>query len=177
MEISLGPTGNTVIGDVLDVNRASLEPIIQHYDPQLYLKWNATKNYGYGVWELRRRPDKKTIVSSVVYEGNTYCVVDYKENNWEHHVKDFPCLSYRILEWLKESDQWIMSNYEDNQMLRLQRHLKRMDQTEQKIKDDAVAKARAEMMYKLKQDKSILNDFREKILSGVNPAHLMRYWK
>lgn len=177
MNISIGPTGKTIIGDVLDVRKESLELLVKHYDPQLYFKWNPTKNLGYGVWELRRRPEKKSIVSSAIYKGNTYCLIDYQENNWEHHVKDFPVLSYGILQWLKDSDQWTMSNYSPDQLLRLQRHLKKMDETEQKIKDDGLAKARSEMMYKLKQDKHLIQDFQEKLLSGVNPAHLARFWK
>jgi guanylate kinase len=176
-KIELGPTGNSIIGDVLDVSKKTLEAHIQHYDPQLYLKWNPTKNHGYGVWELRRRPEKKTIVERVMYKGNTYCVVDYQENNWEHHVKDLPQLNYSLLQWLKDADQWTMSNYDPDRILRLQRHLKHMDEAEQRKKDEQAAKARDDMMYKLKQDKAILNDFREKVVSGVNPAHLMRFWK
>lgn len=175
--IELGPTGNLIQGDVLDVSLRPLEELVQHYDPQLYFRWNPSKNHGYGIWELRRRPEKKTVISSVVYKGNTYCTIDYKENEWEHLVWDLPFLDYSLVARLIEGDQWAMSNYDSSRILRLQQYLKKMDETSQLKKQQQLQKVRDEMLYKLKQDKSILNDFKDRIASGLNPAHIMRYWK
>lgn len=173
----MGPTGGTVVGDILDCNKETLERAIQAYDSLLYFKWNPLKQRGHGIWELRRRPDKKTIVSSVVYKGNTYCLVDYKEHDLEHHVWDLPYLGYDLLQRLKDADQFVHSNYESNQHHRMIRHLRLMDEAHFRVKEEAKAKARADMLYNLKQDKGIIKDFQEKLISGVDPNHLMRFWK
>lgn len=177
MKIEVGATGNLIKGDIMDVRVESLERQVKHIDDQLYFRWNPRKLYGQGVWELRRRPAAKSIISKVMYRGETYCILDYKENDWEHHVWDLPRLDYSLLERLRDADQWAHSNYDPDRLLRLSRHNQKMGEREFEIKDEIKAKARAEMMYKLKQDKAILKGFQDQILSGVNPAHIGRYWK
>lgn len=174
--ITVGVTGSLVRGDIMDVQVKSLERAIQDYDSQLYFRWNPLKRRGHGVWELRRRPNKKTIVETIPYGGNTYCIIDYKEHDLENHVWDLPRLGYDLLQRLRESDQFAMCNYEVGQHHRLSKHLLEMENKAANIKLEAQAKSRADMLYNLKQDKGIINDFREKLLSGVDPNHLMRYW-
>jgi hypothetical protein len=177
MKFEISPTGSLITGDVLDVNKDKLESILQHYDPQLYLKWNGKKNGGWGLWELRRRPAQKSVVDRVIHGGQGYVMLEYKESEWEHHVWDLPILAYNLLDRLKAADQWVMSNYDADQQTRLSRHNQNMTLAEYAVKDKATDKAREDMMYALRQDKQILKGFQEQILSGVNPAHLMRYWK
>lgn len=174
--IQIGPTGQTVVGDVLDVNKDTLERLCKQVDSRLYIKWNPTKNNGYGLWELRIRPTHKSIIYKVSYQGNTYCILDYKENGFEHHVKDFQYLSYSILDWLRDADQWAMSNYEPDKLLRLQRYLVKMDDAMYAKKDKAKEKAREDMMYQIKQDKGIIKAYQEALLSGINPNELAKVW-
>ncbi len=175
-KFEVGVTGALIQGDVLDVNTKTLELALKAYDPQLYLKWNPHKRQGMGVWELRRRPAQKTIKETIKYGGNTYCIVDYKENNFEHHVWDLGHLGYDLLQRLKDGDTFTMANYEGKEH-RMTDFLNKMEDARYAKQDREVAQLRQERMYNIMQDKGLLKDFQEKILSGVNPAHLMRFWK
>lgn len=177
MSISIGATGHLIQGDVLDTNKKHLESVIKHYEPRLYLKWNPTKRQGEGKWELRILPETKSIIDVVKYGGNTYCVVDYRENNFDNHVWDLESLNYSVLDRLRECDTWKHSDYERGKQQRITQFLNKMDLTRESIQDREKANLQSDMLYNLKQDKKILRDFQEKILSGVDPAHLMRYWK
>ena len=177
MKINVGPTGALIKGDVLDVNVRTLERLVKSYDDLLYFKWNPKKRFGMGVWELRRRPAHKSVTQTLCLNGQTYHVLDYKEQDLENHVWDLPHLGYDLLQRLKEADQFLMCNYEVGKELRVSRHNDYMMKKARQVKEEAKAKARADMMYNLKQDKGIIKDFQEKLLSGVDPNHLMRFWK
>lgn len=176
MKIEMGPTGASIVGDILDVNKKQLERAIQDYDSQLYFKWNPQKQNGWGVWELRRRPALKSIKETIRYGGAVYQVIEYKEHDLEHHVWDLPVLNYSLLQRLKEADQFVMCNYEAGKAHRLSKHIVDMEDKAFQNKYEAKEKARADMLYNLKQDKKIIDDFRERVVSGVDPNHLMRFW-
>ena len=176
MKISVGPTGAVVKGSVLDVNVRTLTRLVQNYDPLLYFVWNPKKQYRMGVWELWRRPTHKKVKEVVTYKGNSYSIIDYVPHPLENHVWDLPILGYDLLQRLKDGDQFAMCNYEVGKEHRLSRHNEKMTNTALDNKYKAKQKARDDMMYALRQDKSIIKDFQEKLLSGVDPNHLMRFW-
>jgi hypothetical protein len=177
MKINIGATGNTVIGDILDVNKTALEARLRDYDPLLYLHWNPSKRRGYGCWELRRRPEKK----SVVYAGSVgdahYLKLEYVENDIESHVKDFGSLNYKILEWVKAADVWAQSNYQQGRHDQISQWITDLDRQEFEAKQQIKDKQRQELLYSMKQQKSAIRDYKAAILSGVNPALLSHFWK
>lgn len=161
----VGPTGALVQGDVLDVNKHSLELKLKEFDPQLYLKWNPKKRRGMGIWELRRKPEKKTAIYVGEYSGIKLFNVDYLESDLVHHVKDLEYLDYSILNWLKKADTWTIKDYTKN-----------LEQEESDFKDKYLNRAREERLYMMKQERKALNEYKEKILSGVNPNLLGAFW-
>lgn len=177
MKIELGATGNIIQGDVLDVGKAALERSLQDYDSLLYIKWNSTKRRGYGCWELRRRPEMKTVVLRETFEGITYSVVDYKELDVENHVADFPSLNYDILAKLRKMDVWAAAGYDKHNKKKINNFLNEMDYRRKSHKDSQDLKLYEDMMYNMKQQRSALNGLRQAILDGTNPAELARYWK
>ena len=56
------------------------------------------------MWELRIRPTHKVHIPHGVYDGMKLYTVDYKENQFENHIKDFETLNYSILGWLNKHD-------------------------------------------------------------------------
>lgn len=176
MNFEIGPTGHLITGSVLDVNRKELERKMQQYDSQLYLKWNPQRQQGQGVWEVRRRPEKKSITKVHYFGGNTYVELDYKENDFENLIWRVETLNYQILDRLKETDVWAQVNYDPEHHSRLTKALRDGDHNREAKEDKGLRDARKEAIYKLNQDKSILRDFQEKINSGVNPALLMAFW-
>lgn len=177
MKIELEATGNILTGDVLDVARAPLERALRAYDDQLYLKWNAKKNFGYGSWELRRRPNKKTIVETIPYGNTNYHVLDYKETDIENHVFDIPYLSYEVLTRLKKADMWAISGFDGSNLDKTKRLVDSFDGKREEFHAGVKKKAHDNAMYELKQDKAVLNQFRNDILSGLNPSEIAKYWK
>lgn len=176
MGISVGPTGTLVTGDILDVNRQSLESAIQYYDPLLYFKWNPNKNKGYGKWELRRRPEHKSIVESIQLSGVGIHKLEYVEYDIANHIFDLTCLNYRLLDKIKASDMWAKIEYNGKQH-RVDNFAKEANTKFYENKDQAKRKMQEDMLYNLKQDKSIIEDFRERLRDGVDPNHLLRYWR
>ncbi len=174
-------------GHVLDVAREPLLAALRSYDPQLYVKWNPKKRGGQGMWELRRKPEYKTLragryldthhkgrvyVPGDVFEmedGTTLAVPKYHETSAENHVKDFEKLTYEMVTWVAKHDLWNYgfrgknamheSEYMENQYLN-------------KVEDDA----HAERQYMIKQHRTEFNEFREYVLSGGDPHRLMDFW-
>lgn len=176
MIISTGPTGSVITGDMLDVNKASLERALQTYDSQLYIKWNPKKQHGYGIWELRRRPDKKSVIETVELDGIKYHLLGYKENDFENHVFDMPILSYSILGRLKRADMWTQASFDGTNLDKTKRLVDKIEDNRVNFNHSVKDKALKDALYELKQDRAYLNQFREDILAGLNPAELARYW-
>lgn len=177
MTFEVGTTGNLVQGSIFDANRSTLERMVKAYDKQLYFKWNPKKNKGMGVWELRRSPELKRVVDTVKLGGASIVLIDHKETDLESHVKDLPYLGYDLLEWIKASDVWSKIDYDKSKQHRVSQFTDQVDDNYYKAKADASDKAKEEMLYNLKQDKQVLKSFQESIASGLDPAHLLRYWK
>ena len=111
MKIWVNPTGSTIRGHVLDSALKPLEQRLKDYDPQLYIKWNPKKLHGWGCWELRRKPEQKTVRPEdvVVFQGNTFVCPKYHELNLVDHVMDIPFLNYSIVKKLEKMDTWSSS--------------------------------------------------------------------
>lgn len=177
MFIQLGATGRLIKGDVLDCNKTSLERAVRDYDAQLYFKWNPKKYHGYGCWELRRRPEKKTVSDVAEFDGHLIFKVDYVENDLENHVKDLGFLDYRVIDWLKTADTWKQVNYEASQAHRSAKWVKDLEDRESAHRDSLQAKVKSEALYGMRQNKTAIRQYKEAILSGTNPALLAKYWK
>jgi hypothetical protein len=163
--ISVGPTGRTVRGDVLDVNKAALERALRQYDSLLYIAWNPKKRQGMGCWEIRRRPEKKTAIHQGSWNGLHFFELKYKELNVVHHVLDVPVLNYDVLARIKKMDTW---DYKD--------FGREVDYREAEYDERIESKAQEEMRYMIKQHKSEVRDLKEMLLSGMNPAQIAKHW-
>lgn len=185
-KVWLGPTGTISKGHVLDCSRAPLEEALRLYDPQLYIKWNSKKLQGWGVWEVRRKPEAKSIrpskclmhhsgaktyVQGDIYDFDGYCVIypKYHENDLVHHVLDVAYLNYDILTKLKKMDQWELANGGKD-------FAKNLEYEENKQQTQIREKLNKELQYNLKQIKSAVNGVKEHILSGGSPADIARHW-
>lgn len=169
MRISLGPTGSIITGHVLDSSKVPLERKLRELDSQLYVKWNPRKLKGYGVWEVRRRPEYKTVKDFAVYKGDCYTLVDYVENDFENHILDVPFLNYGIIAKLQSMDTWSVSR---NSEVFANVMESRAETAKQKIEQDA----KSERRYGLKQQRSMIRDLMEYTLSGGDPADIAKYW-
>jgi hypothetical protein len=171
MTIWVAPTGKIVHGSVLDCARRPLEAKLREYDPQLYVRWNPKKLRGVGCWELRRRPEFKSIREEdvCVYGGNTYVYPKYHENGFDNHLKDFAFLNYSMLGWLQANDQWKASD-------RAKNYVRDLEYKEGKIRERIMSKADSEKSYMIKQNKVQIRAFKEYLLSGGNPHNLANVW-
>jgi hypothetical protein len=170
MTLFMKPTGNLIRGHVLDSAVGPLVERLKDLDPRLYIRWNPKKLRGWGLYEVRYRPEFKTMKDYVVYGGNTYVVVDYVENNFANHILDTPYLNYDILTRLKKMDMWANSDRGRNFL----------DQTESKAASLAEAtkeKALTERKYELKQQSSMIRDLMDYTLSGGDPSLIANHWK
>lgn len=167
-KIWLAPTGKISTGNVLDVAKGPFLQALKDHDSQLYIKWNPNKLRGWGCWEIRRLPNTKSAVEVVEFEGNTYTRVEYKENNLVHHVLDCAFLNYDQLRKIKQMDTW---QYGQGKGF--------VDALETREKE-YVARKRQEAVearkYAAKQFKREINDFKEMVQSGLNPAVIQQYW-
>lgn len=163
-----GPTGRISTGHVLDVARAPLQRMLSDYDNQLYVKWNGRKLGGWGCWELRRRPNKKSIKDVIEHEGSSFVVVDYVENDFESHILDLPYLNYEVMLRLKAMDTWSEN---------LAYYVDRLESAERTHQEEQKLKNYAEMRYHARQEMKAIRDYREAIRSGMNPAEIVKFWK
>jgi hypothetical protein len=169
VKVWLKPTGGVIKGHVLDCAIGPLSEKLRDYDAQLYVKWNPKKLKGWGCWEIRRRPEEMKVSEVEVFGGNTFVKLAYVENNLVNHVLDVPFLNYKILEKLKDMDQW----KDDSRGADFN---KRADYLEAKYDEKVEQHAEDEKNYMIKQHKSQIRDFKEYVLSGGNPYRLADYW-
>lgn len=156
--ISVAPTGKLIQCTTFDCDQKNLDRVLQNYDHQLYTKWNPKKKGGMGCWEIRRRPTLKTAIPTAEFEGATIYCLEYYELDIVHHVMDLPCLTYRSLDWLRDMDTFQTKNWVSS-----------FEDREQRAKEEAEAKNKAELRYKLKHSKQDLQRMMEAVRSGVNP--------
>jgi hypothetical protein len=172
-------------GHVLDVARPPLVAALRRYDPQLYVSWNPKKRSGRGVWELRRKPEFKSVregryvdaptkgrvfIPGDIFEFDdfTISIPKYHENHAENHVKDFEYLTYDMVSWVAKHDLFAYGYKGRNALAEAEyREAQYLDKVE---KD-----ADEERQYLIKDNKTAFNDFREYILAGGNPYRLVDY--
>lgn len=160
------PIGNIIVGSVLDVNKKHLERALKDYDSQLYVQWNPRKRNGLGIWEIRRRPTKKTAVFKTVWEGNKIYQLEYVEQDLVHHIMDVEYLNYNVLTRLKEMDSWNSKDWIGD-----------MDYEAERAYERETEKNRAERKYMIKDNLKQLKALREEFLSGNNPLRHFKDWK
>lgn len=167
-KIWVGPSGNICAGHVLDVRKGPFERALKDYDSQLYVKWNPKKLKGWGCWEIRRRPNLKSIVEVVEFEGKTYTRLEYRENNLIHHVLDCAFLNYDQLNKIQRIDTWKKSdgkNFVDD-----------LETQEREYVAKKTAEAKASRQDAAKHYKREIKDLKELVQSGMNPALIGQYW-
>lgn len=177
MKLHVGPTGNLVKGSILDVSVNTLERLMKHIDPQLYIKWNPTRNKGMGVWELRRLPNTKSIKYSTTVDNNTIHFIDYVEYDVENHIWDMPVLGYDQLDRLRAADTWAVINFEANKLHRVHQFTQQADDNFYNRRQEEKDKARSEMLYNLMQDKKAFRGLQDAVASGADPSQIARVWK
>lgn len=184
-KIEIKGESKIVKGHVLDAAHRPLLEALKGYDSLLYVKWNPKKRGGLGSWELRRRPEFKTVKMGEkiesprgwvyrpgdVYEfdGYTISVPKYHETSFENHVKDFDRLGYHMLDWLKKHDMWEYG-------FKGARTGAEADYREAKYEEKIDEDAYAEKQYMIKQHRTQFQDFAAYINAGGNPARLVDYW-
>lgn len=168
-KIWLSPTGNVVRGHVLDCSVGPLEARLKEYDPQLYVRWNAKKLRGWGLWEVRRRPEFKQIKHSVGFNGNTYSVVDYVEQDLVNHIMDVPYLNYKILDKIKEIDTW-------SESYKAKDFVKNLEYKEAKRQEEIDEQVHKEREYNLKQIRPLMKDLMEYVRFGGDPSRIADVW-
>lgn len=163
LNILISPTGNLVTGSVHDCNKAALERSLQFYDPLLYIQWNPKKRRGWGMWEVRRKPESLTRNYQGQLNGCSLSVLERKENSLINHVLDVPMLRYDVLGKIKSMDAWNYKNFTAEADYNAEKH-------QQREKD----KARAEMRYNLKQHMREWREFASLVSQGMNPAKVLK---
>lgn len=152
--------GRIIKGNVNDCNPKTLERALQNYDKQLYLKWNPEKNYGYGIWEIRRRPDSKSHVYKGVYlDGSPLYQLEYRELDLVNHVIDLNTLTIRVLDRLYEMDTTRTKHWVDN-----------LEYNEERSQVELENKAREDLRYAIRQEKKAFETMYEAARSGKNAA-------
>lgn len=184
-KLSISNESRQIKGHVLD---CALQPILgdlKRYDAQLYLKWNSKKNKGRGAWELRRKPELKTVKEGysletpkgrVLFPGDVHPMEDCTIVVPKYHesaadcVKTFDYLDYRVVEWVAEHDLWKFGHKGKD-------FAKESDYLAAKYEEKIDEESYAEKAYGLKQMKTQINDFRQYILGGGDPYRLLDFWK
>ena len=165
--IKIGPTGRIVRGNVLDVAEKPFTQALKDYDPLLYVRWNPVKLRGWGCWEIRRRPEKKSVVEVLPWKGGGIIKIDYRELDIVNNVLDIAFLNYNAINKIKSMDTWKIG---------AQQWIRDLDYKAAKYEEAQLSKARAESQYVAKQFKHEINDFKELVLSGFNPARIAEHW-
>jgi hypothetical protein len=156
------PTGKLIRGHVLDVSRVGFNRALRDLDSQLYTVWNPTKLKGWGCWEIRRRPNRKTAVYRGAHAGVSFYELAYVEYRDVHHVLDCAFLNYDAIRKLKEMDTFNKNHWIHN-----------MEYLEQKRTDELYEKALEERKYAIKQHKSAIRDLYEMVRSGIHPGQIV----
>lgn len=155
--------GRVVTGSVDDCNKRSIERLLQFYDRFLYIKWNTDKLGGRGCWEIRRAPEKPSLVCHGSFNGARLYTIEKKETDLINHVLDAPVLHYSLVERIKKMDVWHYKDFD-----------KHLADTAAEVEERTRAKAREEMRYDIKQHKREWRELATLVSSGVNPAQFLK---
>lgn len=174
MKVWVSPTGNIIRGHVLDTAVGPLVERLRDYDPLLYVRWNSKKLRGWGCWEVRRKPELKSVKDAdiIVYQKHTIVCPKYHELDLINHVMDVPFLNYSIFEKLKKMDMWNQKDMGD----RGQNFGKEAEYLQGKYEEKIEDQALREKEYNIKQHKSLIREFKEYVLSGHDPYEIARVW-
>lgn len=163
----IGATGNVIKGHVLDTcSKYNLEQALKLYDPKLYIKWNHKKRNGYGVWEIRRQPDRLT----VTHQGGGFNLLEYKELDIVHHVLDIEFLNRECLKRIQEMDAWAKHDYGRN-------WLSEIDYLMAKKREKMQASQADNRQYMIKQFKREWRELMRLVQSGHSIAHLLKGYR
>jgi hypothetical protein len=168
-KIWVGPVGQVCTGNVLDVGKGPFERALKDYDSLLYVKWNPKKLRGHGCWEIRRRPEMKSVVEVVPFQGNTLVRIEYVEYDVVNHVLDCAFLNYDQLRKLKEMDLFTKHNL---------KYLVDNIESSEAAHREAIDKKRLEERKMLsKEFKREIRDFKDLVASGHNPGEMIsKHW-
>lgn len=170
MRITIGPTGNLVQGDVLDVSLKPFMEQLQELDPNLYVCWNPIKLRGYGCWEIRRKPEYMVAVDTIEYNGITIKRLDYYELDLINHIMDCGFLNYDQIRKLKEIDTWSMGATKEQGA---KNFLNDIDYQEKKNKENSIQAGIKARDYAKKHYRSELQLLKDEIRSGKSLARLI----
>lgn len=168
--ITVGPTGNVIRGHVLDCAEGPLQARLKKYDPQLYVRWNPKKLSNWGCWELRRRPEFKSVRESFILGGYSIARLEYVENDFESHILDVPYLNYKLLDKVAEIDTW-------NKSYKAKHFGADLEAREADAQAQIAKKAAEDKDYALKQHKTMIRDLMDYVQSGGNPYKIADFWK
>ncbi len=172
--ITVGPTGTTVRGDVLDVSMPAFIRSLKDIDPLLYVKWNHKKLKGWGCWEIRRAPSVNSIQDVVEYQDQIIFQLGPVENDLVNHILDCAYLNYDQLRKLKEMDTWALGETAEQGS---KKWLDRIDERERQNAKDAQIRAAQARKYAAKHYKKEIDVLREAVLSGYNPHRIADEWE
>jgi hypothetical protein len=164
----VAPTGGLTTGHVLDVAKAPFERALRDYDSQLYVRWNPRKVRGWGCWEIRRRPNRKSVKEIVNFKGASIVVIDYVETDFGSSILDAAFLNYDQLRKLQAMDTWAQKTglgFVDS-----------MERKEQEHREAVKAKQQADLKYAAGQMRTAVRDFKDMLQSGLNPAEIATHW-
>ncbi len=161
----LAPTGKLIKCRTLDCDKGALERSLKFYDPQLYLKWNEKKRGGWGLWEVRRRPNEMSLVYQGELNDKPLFTMEYQEIDLVAHVLDLPYLHHDALGKIKSMDTW--SNGSAKNFNR------DLEYAEAKHREAAKQKNKEELRYNLKQHKREWREFADLVSQGVNPGAVL----
>jgi hypothetical protein len=164
----MAPTGKIIKGHVLDVDQKKFDEALQHYDRELYTKWNPKKVSGWGCWEIRRRPEFLTALDACEFEGNLILKVGPYENDLVHHVLDCAFLNYDQLRRIQEMDAWKFGSAE-----KWQEDVERRGREAQALAQSQGMKLRREASRTFKRE---IKAFKEFVKSGGNPHLIAQHW-
>jgi len=178
MRIEIGPTGRTVVGSVLDMNRSAFERLLWAYDAQLYVTWNPTKRRGMGCWEVHRRPAKKSWVHQGHFQGQDFFTLQYAHKPLETWIMDVATLDQRVMFrlWMSDIFRHVPRRPHEDDATYMQRVNAEMDYRAAQHQEKVLADADERQRYMIKQHKREIAEFRALLLSGMNPAQIANYW-
>ena len=157
MTLFHGPTGKLVQGHVMDVDVKAFNRALRELDKRLYTRWNPDKLRGWGCWEIRMRPRKKSALYMGSYEGKAIWMLEELEVNAVHHVLDCAFLNYDAIRKLKEMDTYDKKHF-----------IHDLEYLEQQSANEANAKAHAERKYEMNYYKTAIKDLYSRVRSGEN---------
>lgn len=163
MKFEIAPTGKIIKGHVFDVNPRQFTEKLKQYDPHLYVKWNSKKLKGWGCWEIRRATTEYRITNIAdISPTERILKLDYPEIDIVNHVLDCAFLNYDAIRKLKEMDTFRKDHF-----------IHTLEADEATRKKEIKAKAREELKYAIRHNKSLVKKAKDLVESGVNPAELI----